>query len=204
MLSVQHARVRFSDHRMLPHSRDGHAFLPDGAVNAPPMAPPPRPLGRSLLLLVAAFALLQWGWSAARGTWVERLVVHEATVTSAAAFVRLLTPEIPAKAVGSSLKAPGGGLNILNGCEGTEVMFLLVAAFAAVRMPWRHRLAGLGLGIAVVFLINQARILALFYCHRADRQLFDTLHTAVLPAVLVALTAAYFYAVLHHAQRRMA
>ena len=191
-------------HAMNPRFPSDIPFLPDGAVNAPEKPAPPRPAGHLLILFVLVFTLLQWGWSSARGTWVERLVVHDATVTSAAALVRLLTPEIAATAVGASLKAPGGGLNILNGCEGTEVMFLLVAAFAAVRMPWRHRLAGLGLGIAFVFLINQARILALFYCHRADRELFDTLHTAVLPAVLVALTAAFFYAVLHHAQRRMA
>ena len=30
----------------------------------------------------------------------------------------------------ASIRAPGGGLNILNGCEGTEVMFLLMAACA--------------------------------------------------------------------------
>jgi exosortase/archaeosortase family protein len=178
-------------------------YLPDGAANAP-VKLSARPLGQSLVLFVLVFVLLQWGWSIARDTWVERLIVHEATVVPVAVMVRLLTPEIQVKAVGSSLKAPGGGLNILDGCEGVEIIFLLVAAFAATRMPWRYRLTGLALGVALVLLINQARILALFYCHRVNRELFDTLHMAVLPAVMVTLTAVYFYVVLHHVQRRMA
>lgn len=191
-------------HSMLQRSPSGEAFLPDGAVDAPAPPRPPRSAGRSLFLFVAVFAFLQWGWSAARGTWLERLVVHEATVTAAAALVRLITPAIPARAVGASIKAPGGGLNILNGCEGTEVMFLLVAAFAAVRLPWRYAAAALVVGLGWVFLLNQARILTLFYTFRADRALFDPLHTAVLPVVLVALTAAYFYAVLHAGRSRLA
>lgn len=189
---------------MLERSPTGVPFLPDGAIDAPQAPPPPRSARTSLIIFMLVFVLLQWGWSASRATWVERLVVHQATVPPAAALVRLITPGIPAKAVAASIKAPGGGLNILNGCEGTEVMFLLVAAFAAVRMPWRRRAAALGLGLAFVFAINQARILTLFYAYRADRALFDMLHTAVLPAVLVALAAGYFYAALHYSQRRLA
>jgi exosortase/archaeosortase family protein len=150
----------------------------------------------ALFLFLLVFALLQWGWSSVRGTWIERLVIHEATVKPAAALIHLLTPEIPARAAGASIKAPGGGLNILNGCEGTEVMFLLAAAFVAVRLPWRRRIWGLILGLTLIFALNQARILALFYAFRTDRALFDTLHTAILPVVLVALTAAYFHAAL--------
>lgn len=186
---------------MYKRSPSGEAFFPDGANDQPP---PPRSLRHTLFIFIAVFALLQWGWSVARDSWLERLVVHQATVVPAAALVRLLTPEIPAQAVAASIKAPGGGLNILNGCEGTEVMFLFAAALAAVRQPWRHRLPALLLGVALIFALNQARILTLFYTYRADRGLFDALHTAVLPVLLVAATAAYFHAVLHYSRRRLA
>jgi len=186
---------------MYKRSPGGEAFFPDAANDQPP---PPRSLRHTLFIFIAVFALLQWGWSVARDSWLERLVVHQATVVPAAALVRLLTPAIPAQAVAASIKAPGGGLNILNGCEGTEVMFLLAAALAAVRQPWRHRLPALLLGVALIFALNQARILTLFYTYRADRGLFDALHTAVLPVLLVAATAAYFHAVLHYSRRRLA
>lgn len=188
---------------MLQHSPTGTTYLPDGIAGLPESRPP-RPASRSLIIFLAVFALLQWGWNSARGTWVERLVIDQATVVPAAMLVRTLTPEIAARANGPSIKAAGGGLNILNGCEGTEVMFLLIAAFVATRMPWRSGLLALGAGLGWVFLLNQARILTLFYTFRADRSWFDILHTAVLPAVLVALTAGYFYAILHALRRRVA
>jgi exosortase/archaeosortase family protein len=171
-------------------------YLPDGLCDVPQ----PRPqhgLWLTLVIFLGVFASLQWVWSEARGSWVERLVIHEATVKPAAMLIRAATPEIDAQAVEARIRAPGGGLNILNGCEGTEVMFLLVAAFAAVRMDIRRRLPGLALGLAVVYALNQARILALFYAFRNDRALFDQLHTTVLPALLVAAVALYFYGFLH-------
>jgi hypothetical protein len=68
-------------------------------------------------------------------------------VVPTAAVINALTPEVGVKALGNQLKAPGGGITVLKGCEGVEVMFMLAAAFAAVAMPWRRRLTGLGLGI---------------------------------------------------------
>ena len=182
----------------MPHDL---TYLPDGLCDTP-QPPPPYSLWLTLMIFLGVFALLQWAWGEARDTWVERLVIHQATVKPAAALVQWLTPEANARPVGASIKAPGGGLNILNGCEGTEVMFLLVAAFAAVRLGWRQRLFGLGLGLVLIFALNQARILALFYAYRNQRRLFDLLHTTVLPAVLIAAVALYFYAVLHRSHTR--
>lgn len=174
---------------------------PDQVLAAPAKA---RPFWRVCAIFLGTFALLQWGWGAARETWIERALVHTATVKPAAFFVNLITPDAGATAAGPSIKARGGGLNILNGCEGTEVMFLLLAAFAAVPMRWRDRFMGLAIGITGVFVLNQARILALFYAFRSHRPLFDTLHTLVLPALLVAVVALYFYVFLHRHRARLA
>jgi len=165
----------------------------DGSAGS---AQPPgrRSAGATALLFIGIFLLLQWGWSHCRNTWLERLVVHQATVVPAASLIRLISPEIPARAAGPSIQAPGGGINILNGCEGTEIMFLLISAFAAVRLEARRRLLGLLAGLSLAYLMNEARILALFYTYRADRAWFDLLHTTVLPAVMIALIALFFHA----------
>ena len=174
-------------------------YLPDGACETESPRSP-YPLWLTLAIFLGVFGVLQWAWGEARDTWVERLVIHQATVKPAAALVQLITPEANAKPVAASIKAPGGGLNILNGCEGTEVMFLLAAAFAAVNLGWRHKLTGLAQGLVLVFALNQVRILALFYAFRNERSLFDILHTTVLPAVLITAVALYFYAVLHRSR----
>lgn len=187
----------------MPITSAGLSYLPDGLCDTP-QPQTPYPLGLTLVIFLGVFFALQWLWGEARDTWIERIVIHEATVKPAAAIVQVITPEVNARPVAASIKAPGGGLNILNGCEGTEIMFLLIAAFAAVRLGWRQRLAGLVLGLGLIFVLNQARILALFYAYRNERSLFDLLHTSVLPAVLIAAVALYFYAVLHRSQPRLA
>ncbi len=187
----------------MPLTATGMAYLPDGLCDTlPPQTP--YPLWLTMVIFLGVFALLQWAWGEARDTWIERLVIHQATVKPATALIQIVTPDANARPVAASIKAPGGGLNILNGCESTEVMFLLVAAFAAVRLGWRQKLVGLALGLILVFALNQARILALFYAYRNERTLFDLLHTSVLPAVLIAAVALYFYAVLHHSRTRLA
>jgi exosortase/archaeosortase family protein len=151
---------------------------------------------------VVIFSVLQLGWQALHGTRFERLLVHDATVRPAVALANWLTPEVHARAVEFSMRAPGGGLNILNGCEGLEALFLLLAAFSVARLPWSARLWGAALGVLVVFAVNQARILTLFYAYRADHALFDRLHSTVTPIAVVLLVSGYFYAWFSHSARR--
>ena len=149
------------------------------------------------------FASLELAWQSARGTPIERFVIHSCIVRPAAAVVNLVTPEVHARAVDFSLYAVGGGLNVLNGCDGLGALFLLAGAFAIIPVPWRLRPAGLLLGGIVVYAVNQARILGLFYAYRADHALFDSLHASVAPILVILLVAGYFYGWLVHAAHRL-
>jgi exosortase/archaeosortase family protein len=151
-----------------------------------------RPLLAPLGMFLLCFFALQFGWNQARGTRLEHWVIDCATVRTSAALIELLTPQAAAKASGASIVAPGGGINVRNGCEGTEVLFLLLAALLAYPGSWRLRVAGALAGTVYVFLINQLRLLALFYCFRNDPALFDSLHGAIAPLVLIACTLALF------------
>lgn len=175
---------------MIPTSTGSATFSADALLKAD--RPQPRPLWLQALLFGAVFVLLQAGYGALRGTWAERLAIDTLTVKTAAWSIRMLTPEVAVQAVGSRLKAPGGGINIINGCEGTEVLFLLCAAFASAALPWRARLSGVLAGTLLVFMLNQGRILALFYAYRSDKALFDLLHGTVAPLLLIALSALFF------------
>lgn len=179
------SRVRYSN---------GIAYLPDASEPTAAEAPEPRRPWLTGLVFVLAFLALQTLWGHAKGSALERLWIDTATVKTAVALIDLFSPEVQASAQGSRIKAPGGGINVLNGCEGTDVLFLLAAAFVAFPMPWRSRLAGLGIGLVLVFVLNEVRILALFHAFRSDRALFDLLHGLVAPIVLIAAAAAYFYA----------
>lgn len=154
---------------------------------------------RRALVFVLVFMALQSAWEASRGSWIEKLWIHDLTVRSATAVINLVTPEVQATPQAARIVATGGGLNVLFGCEGIDVVFMLAAALVVFPMPWRMRLAGMALGLLWVFMLNQLRIVALFYAFRADRALFDLMHTTAAPLLMVALTGLYFHVWLQRA-----
>jgi exosortase family protein XrtM len=156
--------------------------------------------GLRVLLFAAIFSFLAYAWDALRGSPLEYWVIHDLTVRPSAVLINLLTPDTHAQAQRFSLVAPGGGLNILNGCEGLEALFLLVAAFAVAPLKWMARSIGIVFGALVVFVVNQMRILGLFYAYRADPAWFDLLHGNVAPVAVVLVVCAYFYAWLYFHQ----
>lgn len=160
-----------------------------------------RPLWLMAALFVLVVVALQWAWSEARGTAVERAVINNATVGTAVAVINFWTPQVHASAVGPRIKAPGGGINILNGCEGTEVLFLFVAALMAYPFSWQTRLGGLLGGTAFIFVANQGRLLTLFYSYQNDRELFDQLHGLVMPLILIVATLGLFVWLMHLDER---
>ena len=174
-------------------SPSGVPYLPsvDEAIARAP-AKPASSLRLGLLFL-AIFVLLQTCWNAASGTTIERLLIDQATVAAAAVWVRILTPDLDVIAVGTTLTAPGGGINVLKGCEGTEVVFLLLAAFAVAHMSWRARLTGMVVGTMLVYVLNQIRVIALFYAYRQDPVLFDQLHGTLGPLTMILLVGAYYF-----------
>ncbi len=186
-----------------PTSSSGVPYLPDGYCDAEPPAKA-MPAWLRTLLFVACYLLLQTLYAGAAGTAVEKIFLQDLGSKPAAQLIGVLAPSLDVRAEGTKVTAPGGGINIKNGCEGTDIYFLLVAAFTAVSLPLAARLRGLAIGFAVAFTLNQARITVLFFAFRADKSLFDMLHTSAAPVVLVVALALYFYAYLHHARSNAA
>ena len=149
-------------------------------------------IGRAVIFVIIV-AALQLGWHQLEGSSVQKLLIDQGVVAPAAQLARLMTPEIAVHARGKQLLEPSGGLNIVNGCDGMETLFLLFAGFAIAPLGARARLVGIVSGIPVVYVLNQARILALFYAHHYDDRLFELLHGLVTPALMVVAVTAFFY-----------
>jgi exosortase/archaeosortase family protein len=159
---------------------------------------------RLLFIFLMAFFAMQYAWESCRGTAVERVVIDDLTARPAAWLIDRIWSGQGVTAQGHRLVSPHGRLNILNGCEGLEALFLLLAAFMAYPFTWRARLMGMGLGTVLVFTLNQGRILALWQSFLRDRELFALLHGTVLPLVLVAACIAFFVAFLARHEPRPA
>lgn len=140
---------------------------------------------------MAFFGAMELAYDASRGSPFEHWVIGDLTVRPTAWLLNVISPDIGVQALGNQLRAAGGGLVVKKGCEGVEIMFMLIAAFGAVSLPWKRKLLGLGLGLVLVYGINQIRLVALFYAYRHDVELFNLLHGTVTPVVLVLLVALY-------------
>jgi exosortase family protein XrtM len=141
---------------------------------------------------VALFAALQALWQCAADTPAGRQVIEQGLVAPAAGLIDVVTPQVHVRATGRTLLASGGGINVVNGCDGMESLFLLLAAFAVAPMAWRPRIVGALLGIPIVYLVNQARIVALFYGHRGQPSLFHLFHSLVAPILMVLVIVGYY------------
>ncbi|MEJ0039620.1 MAG: exosortase/archaeosortase family protein [Gammaproteobacteria bacterium] len=139
------------------------------------------------------FAVLQFWWEALRGSAIERVIIGDITVRPAAFLLNALWGGVRVDAVGFSLMAEGSGITVRNGCEGLEALFLLAAGLAVAPIPWVSRFLGLLIGIPIVYLINQLRIVGLFLAYRADPSMFDSLHATIAPITIVLAVVGYYY-----------
>jgi exosortase/archaeosortase family protein len=160
------------------------------------------PVGRAgelvlrTLVFVMFFGCLQGLWHLAEDRlaplWIDTL-----TVPTSTKIIQTLTPEALARSEGVAITTPQGRLNIRAGCDGIDVLCLLLAAIGAAPLSFGVKAATALVGLFFVFAINLARIVVLFYALRSDLDLFDLLHNTVTPITLVALVALYFRAALH-------
>lgn len=156
------------------------------------------------LLFLALFFTFQSLYQNGRDTRVVRFLIDDLTVAPSAVLILWLTPDEGVVAQGHRLVSPHVRLSVLNGCEGTEVMLLLAAAMLAFGMGRRRTLLGIIVGGLLVYVANQARVVALYYGLRFDRSLFEALHGYVAPTIVIAVAGLFFLYWVSHAEPRRA
>jgi exosortase/archaeosortase family protein len=145
------------------------------------------------LIFLLIFIGLQVGWLLLRDNAFGHFIRGEITVKPAVTLINLFSPNVHALAYGNQIIASGGGLVIKLGCEGLEALFILFAAFATSSLERANMARGMLMGTLLVYALNQARILVLFYTNRADKALFHLLHATIAPIVLIAIVGMFFY-----------
>lgn len=140
------------------------------------------------------FGVLQFCWQASENSAIERWVIGDLAMRPAAIILNWMSPNLGVRIDHFKLVSPAGTLNIKNGCDGTELFFLVLAGFCITDLSWRPRALGILVGCALVIILNDARIVTLYSAYWRDRDLFSLLHGGVLPITLVLLVALFFYA----------
>jgi exosortase family protein XrtM len=143
---------------------------------------------RFVALFALIFAALQLALVTTRAPVADWLV--------AAPAARALALALPSDQIGAranQIYSNHVRLNILPGCEGTELFFLLLAGVAAFPVSWRAKLTGLAIGFPLVFALNVARVALLYLTVRDHPARFELVHGYIAPTAFVACLGVFFW-----------
>lgn len=154
---------------------------------------------RFLAIFVATFTVLQLAAVTSRHYVSDWLVARPAELTLAAVY-----PDDGVVVDANRIESARVRLNILPGCEGTELFVLLIAGIAAFPAPLRAKLLGLAVGLSLAFALNQLRVVALYAVVRDHLRAFELVHGYLAPTALVVALGAYFWLWTGRAARQQA
>ncbi len=142
-----------------------------------------------MLRFLALFVVLQAVLFGAELTpWAQQYFVLPWTGALAQISTWLVTLFDPAVvAVGKVMRSTSSGfaVSIEAGCNGVEATIVLLAAILAFPASWKHKLAGLALGVVAVQGLNIVRVISLFYLGQWNYALFEFAHLYVWQALIM-------------------
>lgn len=106
------------------------------------------------------------------------------------AVLRLLGVEVATH--GTLLDTSGPSVKIVRSCDGLNAMAILASGIAAFPVGWRARVAGLALGLPIVFFVNIVRIVVLVVIGLWSYRLFEVVHVYVFQAFIIAVAVGWF------------
>lgn len=119
---------------------------------------------------------------------VERHVILPFTSALADVCVWLITLfDANVIASGNTIRSATNGfaISIERGCNGVEAIIILVSAVLAFPSPWKHKLAGIGVGFLAIQALNLVRIISLYYMGQWSRLWFDWFHLYLWQALII-------------------
>lgn len=138
------------------------------------------------------FAALYSAFEASRGSAFEHFLVVDLILVPTAALINAVTPGEQVSLIGRVIASPGSNLNVTRGCEGVEMLLLLIAGILAFPTSWKRRVQGLLFGSILAYLLSVIRLMALHYILHYSPRAWEALHGLVLPLGPIIVIALFF------------
>jgi exosortase family protein XrtM len=146
---------------------------------------------RFLLFFVACYVALEVGYLLIPDTLLAALYHYVILIP----VVWLTTPFYGSDglhAAGNTLLSGHVALTVVRGCDGAGFLFLLIAAIVSTEAVWKRKWLGCLLAAALVYLVNEFRLAALYAVERVRPDWFSIVHVYVLPLLLITLSTLFF------------
>jgi exosortase family protein XrtM len=107
-------------------------------------------------------------------------------------LIHWLAPAEQVAGIENRIVSAGVQLSIVRGCDGSGVAFLLIGAICAARAALRRTVLGILGALALVYVLNQLRIVALFFIDGWRPSWFTPMHVYFIPTLMILLGTLYF------------
>lgn len=144
------------------------------------------------ILFVGCYVFLDYAYFKIPVDTFINVIYFHGVVTICADLINMLAPLEQVLAQQNHLLSAKADLEIVRGCDGAGVLFLVVSAIVAFPSTGRRKLIGLLLGIGLIYLINLLRISALYFIIAYQPDWFLLVHTYLAPTLMVIVGCCYF------------
>lgn len=119
-------------------------------------------------------------------------VYHNVIVSIAAYTIDLFAPAEHVSALQNKLLSTHVSLEIVRGCDGAGTIFMLIAAVIAFRASVKHKFIGVSLGLFLLYILNESRIISLYFILAYKRGWFQLVHTYFAPTLIIIISCLFF------------
>jgi exosortase H (IPTLxxWG-CTERM-specific) len=100
-----------------------------------------------------------------------------------------------------TIRSANYAVSIRRGCDAIEPAWFFCAAVLAFPGRWQKKPIGLAVGVAIILMLNLARIVSLYFIGLRWPRFFAMAHLELWPGLFILVTLALWFAWLRWAQR---
>lgn len=146
----------------------------------------------TFILFVACYVLLDYAYFKIPVDLFANVIYYHGVVAVCADLVNWLAPLEHVLGKQNHLLSAKADLEIVRGCDGAGVLFLVVSAVLVFPSGLKRKVLGLLLGIGLIYGLNLLRICILYFVIAYQPGWFQLIHTYVAPTLMVVLGCLYF------------
>ncbi|WP_347986277.1 exosortase family protein XrtM [Methylomonas sp. AM2-LC] len=143
-------------------------------------------------LFVACYVLLDYSYFKIPVDVFINVIYYQGVVRVCADVINLIAPQEQVSAMHNHLLSSKADLEIVNGCDGAGVIFLLISAILVFPATIYRKLSGLFFGVGLIYVINLVRIATLYFTFAYQPAWFTLVHTYLAPTLMVIMASTYF------------
>ncbi len=150
------------------------------------------PQVRFVLLFIVFYIVMHVSYLAVPIEYLINFVYRWGINEPAAWVINTISAENIVRVEGHRLISKTAILEIVRGCDGSGVFFIMASAILAFSASLRYKLWGVLSGLVLIYLLNQTRVIVLYFVVSKEPDWFVPLHTYYIPTLLIIIMCCFF------------